>query len=585
MKRSTSPLAAALLAAVVGSVLSPTVAAAADSPDSGYNVGCTLHPDQGQESSADPAGIGFDGERNDIAVSPQSRRISAVSESVYPEAAATTGEDCGVSGDFSDRLVVGPGTSGLAAGDRVPVEVTVHLDVELTEVWDGDGAFQVRARYSAGASITSLDDCTEVEEGRSCDQPLSFGADDEHYLYGGPQQLPWYPQGYVEAQARESHHFETNTGVAVEHFRDHGRPGGEDDTLLCDSWPCAAESALLHPDGQAPLEFTGAAELVVGSRYDLSGSLNLFTQAYDDVGTRGVAAVDDFSFTITPAAGYEGVALDYASAGGTPADTTAPQVQVDVTPAAPGGWHTTPPTVRLSALDESGPAALTFGATGAVEIPETVVEESVLGHGVTEVLVDVDGLTEISYRATDPAGNVSEPQTLVVRLDRAAPTLSGLAAVTVAATSSAGATVSYGVGAVDAVDGSPLVACTPPSAGTFPIGVTTVQCSATDDAGNRATGSFTVTVTAPAPSADPMGRLGQAIGAANVRFEIRQGLLVAHRAIELLIDTGQRKSVVCGSLGTLNVLVTLLRTWSLIPSRDAVAISSAIRDVRASIRC
>jgi hypothetical protein len=38
------------------------------------------------------------------------------------------------------------------------------------------------------------------------------------------------------------------------------------------------------------------------------------------------------------------------------------------------------------------------------------------------------------------------------------------------------------------------VICNPPSGSTFPIGTTTVPCSATDASGNTATGSFTVTV-------------------------------------------------------------------------------------------
>ena len=36
--------------------------------------------------------------------------------------------------------------------------------------------------------------------------------------------------------------------------------------------------------------------------------------------------------------------------------------------------------------------------------------------------------------------------------------------------------------------------CTPASGSVFPIGITTVGCNATDDAGNTATASFTITV-------------------------------------------------------------------------------------------
>ena len=47
--------------------------------------------------------------------------------------------------------------------------------------------------------------------------------------------------------------------------------------------------------------------------------------------------------------------------------------------------------------------------------------------------------------------------------------------------------------ATDNVDTSPDISCTIDSGSTFPLGVTTVECAATDAAGNSATCSFTVT--------------------------------------------------------------------------------------------
>ncbi|MGC8952805.1 HYR domain-containing protein, partial [Chloroflexus sp.] len=56
---------------------------------------------------------------------------------------------------------------------------------------------------------------------------------------------------------------------------------------------------------------------------------------------------------------------------------------------------------------------------------------------------------------------------------------------------------------VDAVSGAVAVTCTPASGSTFPLGTTTVTCTATDAAGNTASGSFTITVTsASAPPVD-----------------------------------------------------------------------------------
>ncbi|MCB9899383.1 MAG: HYR domain-containing protein [Planctomycetes bacterium] len=50
--------------------------------------------------------------------------------------------------------------------------------------------------------------------------------------------------------------------------------------------------------------------------------------------------------------------------------------------------------------------------------------------------------------------------------------------------------------ASDACDASPTVVCSPSSGSTFPVGTTTVTCTATDDCGNVSTETFDVTVTA-----------------------------------------------------------------------------------------
>ena len=54
----------------------------------------------------------------------------------------------------------------------------------------------------------------------------------------------------------------------------------------------------------------------------------------------------------------------------------------------------------------------------------------------------------------------------------------------------------YDAGAVDALDPEPQTVCTPASGSLFAIGDSTVSCTATDAAGNVATGSFLITVVA-----------------------------------------------------------------------------------------
>lgn len=66
--------------------------------------------------------------------------------------------------------------------------------------------------------------------------------------------------------------------------------------------------------------------------------------------------------------------------------------------------------------------------------------------------------------------------------------------ITANAVSAQGATVYYNVSATDDATQHPRVACIPLSGALFQIGTTTAVCEAIDDAGNRATGTFKVTV-------------------------------------------------------------------------------------------
>ena len=54
--------------------------------------------------------------------------------------------------------------------------------------------------------------------------------------------------------------------------------------------------------------------------------------------------------------------------------------------------------------------------------------------------------------------------------------------------------MSYSATATDGADPNPTVSCSPASGATFPIGATTVACTATDQVGNAGGGSFSVTV-------------------------------------------------------------------------------------------
>lgn len=97
------------------------------------------------------------------------------------------------------------------------------------------------------------------------------------------------------------------------------------------------------------------------------------------------------------------------------ADTTAPQVVAHADPSAPHaqtGWYTTSPvTVELSGQDDSGgTVGLEFAAEGA-DLAE---------YGAPVVFSD-EGEHTLAYQGTDPAGNTSQLQELVVKIDTVAP--------------------------------------------------------------------------------------------------------------------------------------------------------------------
>ncbi len=84
-------------------------------------------------------------------------------------------------------------------------------------------------------------------------------------------------------------------------------------------------------------------------------------------------------------------------------------------------------------------------------------------------------------------------------LDHTPPVLTLPGELTEEATSPAGAVVTFSATAVDDIDPSPTVTCSPASGSTFPPANTLVGCTATDHRGNASTGSFTVHVVDTTP--------------------------------------------------------------------------------------
>jgi hypothetical protein len=103
------------------------------------------------------------------------------------------------------------------------------------------------------------------------------------------------------------------------------------------------------------------------------------------------------------------------------------------------------------------------------------------------------GSTSISWQVTDASSNSNAAVQTIVVNDITPPTINVPASFWVNAISPRGAPVSYDVSASDNV-GVTSLSCVRASGSELPIGVSTVNCAASDAAGNRASASFTVTV-------------------------------------------------------------------------------------------
>lgn len=121
-------------------------------------------------------------------------------------------------------------------------------------------------------------------------------------------------------------------------------------------------------------------------------------------------------------------------------------------------------------------------------------------------------VTTVVCDATDAKGNQSKASFLVRVVDSDAPSLSLPADIEINADSDAGVAVEFQVAANDAIDGDVAVSCSSASGDSFPVGVSSVDCAASDSSGNNATGSFNVSVLfdmavpepEPVPDPDPV---------------------------------------------------------------------------------
>jgi hypothetical protein len=157
---------------------------------------------------------------------------------------------------------------------------------------------------------------------------------------------------------------------------------------------------------------------------------------------------------------------------------------------------TTPPVIAAHAnvtAEAAGPSGsqVSYGLPSATDdISGTVTAICVPASGSIFAI----GTTSVACSASDIAGNTISTGFSVTVRDTTAPVIAVPANIAAAATATNGSVVNYTVSATDAVSGSVNASCTPVSGSLFPIGTTTVSCTAADVLANTRTATFSVTV-------------------------------------------------------------------------------------------
>lgn len=227
--------------------------------------------------------------------------------------------------------------------------------------------------------------------------------------------------------------------------------------------------------------------------------------------------------TLSPAGANDGTAISGSATGvsfrlavvantapvlSVPADMT---VEADTT----GGWQSTFAVSASDAEDDPDPTPLCSPAAGEV-LPL--------------------GTTSVACSATDTGGLGDTASFDVTVVDTTAPALTGVPGdLDVTTPDPAGSTVDFAdPTATDIADPAPAIACLPASGGPFPVGTTTVTCTAVDASGNEAAATFDVRV-AYVPALTASAVWGEPVGVGTGTFVANRGRTIPVK-VELRVD-------------------------------------------------
>jgi hypothetical protein len=237
---------------------------------------------------------------------------------------------------------------------------------------------------------------------------------------------------------------------------------------------------VLNLPGTITVEATSSGGAIV----DYSGSVSA-TDAEDNpdpTPTCAPASGSTFPLGTTP------VSCDVTDSGSL---TDSGSFNVLVQDTTPPTFTSTPPSITVPDLDGPG-ESVAYSTPSATDTVDASVEVSCLP--ASPVSVNAGPPTTVECIASDGFNQATTSFTITVS-PNGAPTVTVTAPVTVEATGPSGAPVSFTVVVEDAEDPSALSAsCNPTSGSTFPLGLTTIECSAIDSGGTIGFGSAVVDV-------------------------------------------------------------------------------------------
>lgn len=232
-----------------------------------------------------------------------------------------------------------------------------------------------------------------------------------------------------------------------------------------------------------------------------------------------------------------------------------------------------PSTIQVLSTSNSGAAVgFTVSAVDAISGSAAVTCSAQSGA------VFPIGSTTVSCSAVDWKNNSASGSFLVVVLDKTPPSLGLPASMELNATSPAGAVVNYSASATDALPASPAVSCAPASGTTFAVGTTVVNCSATDSAGNPATGTFSIKVLG---ALDQIVAVQKYVEKLSIDSSLKKSLLasLAKAATAIVSD----KPAACSQLA--NVISTVDKAGTKLSSAQANRILREVETIRAVAGC